>query len=55
MKKHKSNFLRILPMTIMLGSLITFSASFGNACIRQWSDCYNECPSQEEGDQAGSQ
>ena len=51
MKTYNNNLFRAISMTL-IGASFTFSTGCQNTCIDQWADCYNNCPSQEEGDQA---
>jgi hypothetical protein len=52
MKTYNNNLFRAISMTLMFGALITLGTGCDRTCIDPWVDCYGECPSQEEGDQA---
>lgn len=54
MKAQKTHFTQLLSLMFLAGILMIFSTACENECVSQWAECYNRCPSQEEGDQAVS-
>ncbi|WPP49474.1 hypothetical protein [Catalinimonas niigatensis] len=52
MKAFKNNLRHSISMITVLAGLLFVSTACENECVSQWSECYNRCPTQEEGDRA---
>ena len=52
MKTHQKRLFHALITLLIISVWAVFGTGCSNECITQWADCYNRCPTQEDGDRA---
>ena len=52
MKTNKNNRLTTIFSLLILFLLVSLNVNCKGACVEEWKECRNNCPTQEEGEEA---